>query len=84
MTHVDKEYPVHILLVEDEPDLRDTMRYNLKRHGYVVTDVGNGQQALAVLHGVGADNGAIDVVVSDVMMPVLDGIGMARAMRAGS
>jgi DNA-binding NtrC family response regulator len=82
MTHVDKEYPVHILLVEDEPDLRDTMRYNLKRHGYVVTDVGNGQQALAVLHGVGADNGAIDVVVSDVMMPVLDGIGMARAMRA--
>jgi DNA-binding NtrC family response regulator len=81
MSDVEKELPVHILLVEDEPDLRDTMRYNLKRHGYVVTDVGNGQQALGVLHGPTGPNGPIDVVVSDVMMPVLDGIGMARAMR---
>jgi ABC-type Fe3+-hydroxamate transport system substrate-binding protein len=42
MTEASPERPVHLLLVEDEPDLRNTLRYNLKRHGYVVTDVGNG------------------------------------------
>ena len=75
------ERPLHLLLVEDEPDLRNTLRYNLKRNGYVVTDVGNGAEALAVLKNPDPERGAVDVVVSDVMMPVLDGIGMARAMR---
>ncbi len=79
------ERPIHILLVEDEPDLRNTLRYNLKRHGYAVTDVGNGKEALDALSQHGAkdtDKGAVDVVVSDVMMPVLDGIGLAKALRA--
>jgi DNA-binding NtrC family response regulator len=74
--------PVHLLLVEDEPDLRNTLRYNLKRAGYVVTDVGNGREALAALSGPPADRGAVDVIVSDVMMPVLDGIALAKALRA--
>jgi len=74
--------PVHILLVEDEPDLRDALRYNLKRNGYAVTDVGNGQEALDVLNGPESGRVPVDIVVSDVMMPVLDGIGLAKAMRA--
>ena len=77
------ERPIHVLLVEDEPDLRNTLRYNLKRHGYAVTDVGNGKQALDALAGLKSDSDkAVDVVVSDVMMPVLDGIGLAKALRA--
>ncbi|HEY1099143.1 MAG TPA: response regulator, partial [Myxococcota bacterium] len=76
------ERPVHVLLVEDEPDLRNTLRYNLKRNGYVVSDVGNGAEALGVLHHEHADRGPVDIVVSDVMMPVLDGIGLAKALRA--
>jgi two-component system response regulator PilR (NtrC family) len=74
--------PVHILLVEDEPDLRSTLRYNLKRNGYAVTDVGNGQEALTALGVKDEVKGGVDVVVSDVMMPVLDGMGLARALRA--
>ena len=34
MSDGERERPVHILLVEDEPDLRNTLRYNLKRNGY--------------------------------------------------
>ncbi len=76
------ELPVHLLLVEDEPDLRDTLRYNLRRNGYAVTDVGNGKEALAVLQGASSAHGPVDVVVSDVMMPVMDGIALAKALRA--
>ncbi|MDP2344157.1 MAG: sigma 54-interacting transcriptional regulator [Deltaproteobacteria bacterium] len=76
------ERPIHVLLVEDEPDLRNTLRYNLKRHGYAVTDVGNGKDALEVLAKSQDSDKPVDVVVSDVMMPVLDGIGLARALRA--
>ena len=81
---MNNERPVHILLVEDEPDLRNTLRYNLRRHGYVVTDAGNGQEALDKLraHKPDDEKGVVDVVISDVMMPVLDGIGLARALRA--
>ena len=74
-----EEQPVHVLLVEDEPDLRSTLRYNLKRAGYAVTDAGNGQDALSALR---ADGAAIEIVVSDVMMPVMDGHALVRAVRA--
>ena len=76
--------PIHLLLVEDEPDLRNTLRYNLKRAGYVVTDVGNGQEALQSLAAVDPAKGAVDVIVSDVMMPVMTGIELVKAMRADS
>jgi DNA-binding NtrC family response regulator len=82
MTEASPERPVHLLLVEDEPDLRNTLRYNLKRHGYVVTDVGNGQEALAALQAPLGSTGPIEIVVSDVMMPVMDGIAFAKALRA--
>ena len=73
----DDEAPIHVLLAEDEPDLRNTLRYNLKRAGYQVTDVGNGEEALRALRAA-----SVDVVVSDVMMPVMDGHELARAVRA--
>jgi DNA-binding NtrC family response regulator len=77
-----EELPVHLLLVEDEPDLRNTLRYNLKRAGYAVTDVGNGREALGALAAAPqGERGPVDVVVSDVMMPVMDGIALAKALR---
>jgi two-component system response regulator PilR (NtrC family) len=82
MTDSADDKPVHLLLVEDEPDLRNTLRYNLKRAGYVVTDVGNGREALGALATAPqGERGAVDVVVSDVMMPVMDGIALAKALR---
>ncbi|MBI1945436.1 MAG: sigma-54-dependent Fis family transcriptional regulator [Deltaproteobacteria bacterium] len=74
-----EELPVHVLLVEDEPDLRSSLRYNLKRNGYAVTDVGNGQEALTALK---ADGPPVEIVVSDVMMPVMDGHALVRAVRS--
>jgi DNA-binding NtrC family response regulator len=68
---------IRLLLVEDEPDLQATLRYNLKRAGYDVKTASNGKEALAVL-----DEGEVDVIVSDVMMPEMDGITFARTLRA--
>jgi DNA-binding NtrC family response regulator len=73
--------PVHVLLVEDEPDLRSTLRYNIKRSGLRVTEVGNGQEALDALADAPAD-APIEVIVSDVMMPLMDGLALAKAVRA--
>jgi DNA-binding NtrC family response regulator len=83
MSDSGEDTPVHLLLVEDEPDLRNTLRYNLKRAGYVVTDVGNGSEAVrALAQAPAGPAGPVDVVVSDVMMPVMDGMALARALRA--
>src|SRR5688500_6465209 len=70
--------PIHVLLVEDEPDLRSTLRYNLKRSGYLVTQAANGVEALDRVRQV---KDAIDLVISDVMMPQMDGIQLARELR---
>ena len=70
--------PVRVLLVEDEPDLRSTLKYNLKRCGYLVVEAANGQEALQK-----AQDGSepIDLVISDVMMPIMDGMALAQALR---
>ncbi|HEY4220966.1 MAG TPA: response regulator, partial [Myxococcota bacterium] len=75
-----EDAPIHLLLVEDEPDLRNTLRYNLRNNGYAVTDVGNGQEALAALHKPG--DTPVEIIISDVMMPVLDGHALVKAVRA--
>jgi DNA-binding NtrC family response regulator len=79
-----EDAPVHVLLVEDEPDLRNTLRYNLKKAGYHVTDTANGKDALEALEKCLADEDdtAVEVVISDVMMPIMDGIELAEAIRA--
>jgi two-component system response regulator PilR (NtrC family) len=78
-----EEEPIHLLLVEDEPDLRNTLRYNLRRNGYAVTDVGNGKEALTAL-AADSEHGPVEIIVSDVMMPVLDGHALVKAVRANA
>jgi len=74
---------VHVLLVEDEPDLRTALRYNLKRAGFRVTDAGNGKEAVALLATSTKPGGTpVDVIVSDIMMPEMDGIALAKHVRA--
>jgi DNA-binding response OmpR family regulator len=76
-----EELPIHVLLVEDEPDLRNTLRYNLKRGGYSVTEAQNGQEALEKLTASETTN-PVEILVSDVMMPGMDGHALAKAVRA--
>jgi two-component system alkaline phosphatase synthesis response regulator PhoP len=66
-----------ILVVDDERDLVDLITYNLKREGYDVLSAPNGQEALSVLEA-----GPADLVILDLMMPVLDGFETCKRMKS--
>ena len=70
-----------ILIAEDEDVIRDFIVINLKRAGYEVVDVPDGEQALQVFEQSGGD---FDVVVLDIMMPGIDGFGVCEKIRAAS
>jgi two-component system cell cycle sensor histidine kinase/response regulator CckA len=67
-----------ILLVEDEEGLRSLNARGLRSRGYSVIEASNGIEALEALE---EKNGAVDLVVSDVVMPEMDGPTLLRAMR---
>jgi CheY-like chemotaxis protein len=58
-----------VLIVEDDADLREMMAQLLTLEGYAAATVSNGREALAYLR----DNAAPDVILLDLMMPVMDG-----------
>src|SRR6185295_9792042 len=64
-----------ILLVEDEINMARTLAKNLERAGHSVAHAPHGQAALTRL----AD-GSFDVVLTDLKMPVMDGMALLRAM----
>jgi two-component system cell cycle sensor histidine kinase/response regulator CckA len=66
-----------ILVVDDEAIVRSLTRRMLEEHGYSVIEAGNGFEAWTLLESM---PGRIDLVVSDVVMPRLDGIELARSM----
>jgi len=65
-----------ILVVDDEEDILELVRFNLAREGFVVTGVLNGEDALAVL-----PEGAYDLVVLDLMLPGMDGFSVVRKIK---
>jgi two-component system cell cycle sensor histidine kinase/response regulator CckA len=67
-----------ILLVEDEDGLRSLNARGLRSRGYSVIEAANGVEALEVME---EKNGAVDLVVSDVVMPEMDGPTMLKEMR---
>lgn len=66
-----------ILLVEDEDAVRLFGARALRNKGYSVIEARSGEQAMEVLHG----NDQIDVLISDVVMPGMDGVTLARFVR---
>ena len=68
--------PETILIVEDEPALRDTLTYNLKKDGFTVEAVGDGRLALE-----SARKLKPDLILLDIMLPGLDGFEVARILR---
>ena len=66
-----------ILLVEDEHMVRTVTERGLTRHGYKVMSASNGEDALELL----ASGEHVDLLISDVVMPVMDGPTMVRAAR---
>jgi two-component system, cell cycle sensor histidine kinase and response regulator CckA len=67
-----------ILLVEDEEGLRSLNARGLRSRGYNVVEASNGVEALEALE---QENGAVDLVVSDVVMPEMDGPTLLKSMR---
>ena len=67
----------HLLIVDDEENLRSMLRAALRHHGFEVTEAENGRVALEVI-----SRDRPDLVVLDVMMPELDGFEVVRRLRA--
>ena len=65
-----------ILIVDDEPRIRDLIREHLQYAGFVCEEAGDGGAALAVLA-----QGGIDLVILDIMMPKMDGYEAMREIR---
>ena len=65
-----------ILIAEDDRELRTLFSHVLIKHGYSVKGVGNGREALESL-----DNDYFDLIISDIMMPVMDGYELVRLLR---
>lgn len=65
-----------VLIVDDEPDLRDLLVYNLQREGYTVVEASDGVEALEK-----AESEQPDAIVLDVMMPGLTGLDVCRRLR---
>jgi CheY-like chemotaxis protein len=65
------------LVVDDEPDLRFILRRIFERAGYEVADAGHGAAALEAVHG-----SLPELVVTDMMMPVMNGVELIRRLRA--
>jgi len=70
-----------ILVVEDEPQLRDLTRQFLERHGYSVLVAENGAAALDVAQ---KHSGVIHLLLTDIIMPVMNGRELAQRMAAFS
>lgn len=65
-----------ILIAEDDRELRQLFSHVLTKHGYTVTGVSNGRQALEAM-----DTDYFDMIISDIMMPVMDGYELVRQLR---
>jgi CheY-like chemotaxis protein len=70
---------IHILVVDDEEDIRDQLRSYLEASGYYVLVADSGSTGLKLAEHF---PGAIDVLITDIRMPHMGGIEFARQMRA--
>jgi DNA-binding response OmpR family regulator len=70
----------NILIVEDDPAVRDVLKIALEREGMLVEAVGNGETALKRFRSLDA----LDLVVLDIMLPDIDGITLCQEFRRSS
>jgi two-component system phosphate regulon response regulator PhoB len=65
-----------VLIIEDEPDIRDLLAFHLEREGYTVTKAGNGAEGLRL-----ARAAPPDLILLDLMLPEMDGFEVCRRLR---
>ena len=66
-----------VLVVDDEVEVRELLSRRLRRLGHTVEEAGNGAEALELV-----SKAVPDVVVTDMAMPCLDGLGLLKALRS--
>jgi len=66
-----------VLTVDDSRTMRDMVSFTLKGAGYEVVEAADGQQALNVIGGT-----KVDLVITDLNMPVMDGLTLIKRLRA--
>ena len=73
---VDRIEPVRILIVEDSRTQAEILKNTLEKHGYIPSLAENGKEALDIIGNVNPD-----VIISDVIMPVMDGYEFCRTIK---
>ncbi|MEW6659351.1 MAG: response regulator transcription factor [Thermodesulfobacteriota bacterium] len=68
-----------ILVVEDEGDIRELLRYNLEKEGYQVIPAATGEEALQAVQG-----RLPDLILLDLMLPGMDGLEVCRIIKGAS
>ena len=68
-----------ILIVDDEPDILDVLKYNLEKEGFEVQKAKNGKRAIEKAYSFNPD-----LILLDIMMPQMDGIEVCRKLREDS
>ncbi len=68
-----------VLLVEDEPNIRDTLRFNLSREGYAVSEARTADEAIRSFRGAKPD-----IILLDIMLPGMSGFEVCRIFRQES
>ncbi len=68
-----------ILVVEDDEDIQELLKFNLGKEGYVVTGVTSGDKALELL-----GRRTFDLILLDLMLPTMDGLEVCRRLRRES
>ena len=66
-----------MLLVDDEPDILELLKYNLGKEGFDILLASNGVEAMEI-----AKKEIPDIIILDIMMPLMDGVVTCRNMRA--
>ena len=72
--------PGRILVVDDEPSVRESVAYALEQEGFDVTLASNGEDAETKID----DDGAFDLLILDIMMPGKSGLDICREVRSQS
>lgn len=65
-----------VLVVDDEQDIRELLKFYLNKEGYEVIEAANGEEALTMF-----ENEYIDLGIIDVMMPKMDGFELVESMK---
>ncbi|MCX5816497.1 MAG: response regulator [Proteobacteria bacterium] len=71
--------PTKILIVDDDPDIRLLLDFNLSKNGYEVLEATNGAEALDIMR-----EHTVNLVITDLTMPIMDGYELIKNLKESS